>query len=271
MAENDPKQPVTTQISTTDLHAPPPTEPPTATDLYPGATPEATGADPNSGAQPSAAQGPDAGEVPYLYQGEGPAPAGTYEGAVSDGEGDHNPAVDSKQEAGIEGELIVWEARYSARNFLGRFLVRVVLTVGWIMLAAYTWGRENAPPSPGLKIVTILSGIFLGVLWLQFLYRFFMARYGHYYRLTTRRLFVSTGVFDRRRDQVELLRINDVYTRQGFLERWLSIGTVVVESSEERYPMTYIVGVDDPKAVMDLIWHHSRAEREQKTVKVDQV
>jgi len=271
MAENDPAQPVTTQISTTDLNAPPLAGAPTATDLYPNAPPGATGAAPNSGAQLSTIQGPDAGEVPYLYQGEGPAPPGTFEGAVPEGEGDHDPTVDSKQEAGIEGELVVWEARYSAKNFLGRFLMRVALTVGWIMLAAFTWGRDNAHPSPGLKIVAVLSGIFLVGLRLQFLYRFLMARYGHYYRLTTRRLFVSTGVFDRRRDQVELLRVNDVYTRQGFLERWLSIGTVVVESSEERYPMTYIVGVDDPKAVMDLIWHHARAEREQKTVKVDQV
>jgi len=258
MAENDPTQNVTTQISTTDLHAPPPAGAPTATDLYPGAPP-AGQADP-------AAAPPDP-SPPELYPDGGPSPEGTMEGAVP---GDEDETVDSKQKTGVDGELIVWEATYSAKNFLGRFLLRVALTVGWIALAFMTWGREGTP-NPGLKMLTILTGIVLAFLWLQLLYRYLMARYGHYYRLTTRRLFVSTGVFQRRRDQVELMRVNDVYTRQRLMERWLSIGTVVVESSEERYPMTYIVGVDDPKDVMDLIWHHARAEREQKTVKVDQV
>ena len=52
------------------------------------------------------------------------------------------------------------------------------------------------------------SGLILGI------YRMILARYSHYYRLTTRRLFVSTGFVHRRRDQMELLRVKDVFTRQ---------------------------------------------------------
>ena len=94
------------------------------------------------------------------------------------------------------------------------------------------------------------------------MYRIIKAGYGHYYRLTTRRLFVSTGLMHRRRDQMELLRVKDVFTRQTLVERWLSLGTVVVVSNEKELPTFYLAGVNDPKRVMDLVWHCARAERE---------
>lgn len=171
---------------------------------------------------------------------------------------------------GVEGEEQVWAARYSMKNFIGRFVLRIALTIAWGALAYYAWGVTH--DYRALPALTVVAGVLLVFYWLYLLYQVLMARYGHYYRLTTRRLFVSTGVFHRRRDQVELLRINDVYTKQpGLLYRWLSVGTVVVESSEDRLPITYITGVDDPKGVMDLIWHHARVERDRGAVKVDRV
>lgn len=70
---------------------------------------------------------------------------------------------------------------------------------------------------------------------------------------------------------MELLRVQDVYTRQSLFQRWLSVGTVVIVSSEPHFPLLYLTGVDDPKYVMDLVWHHARAERDRRSVKVDQI
>jgi hypothetical protein len=53
--------------------------------------------------------------------------------------------------------------------------------------------------------------------------------------------------------------------------RLLNVGTVVIESSEERLPVHYLTGVNDPKSLMDLIWHHARKERDLRGVKVDEV
>jgi len=153
------------------------------------------------------------------------------------------------------------------KNFLGRLTFRALLTVGWIVLAAYTWGYGHE----GIQVVTIVAGIVLVFLWLALIYRIIQARYGHYYRLTNRRLFVSTGLFNRRRDQVELIKVNDVFTKQKLIERWLSLGTVVVVSSEQALPRCYLAGVNDPKQVMDLVWHYARAERDNRGVMVDRV
>jgi membrane protein YdbS with pleckstrin-like domain len=201
-----------------------------------------------------------------LYNSGIPEPPGTEPGEKArEKEGE---TTDPTQGLGVDGEDVVWEARYSKRNFIGRILFRSLLTVGWIVLAFATWGY-------GHENWAILAWVGLAVvmgLWLTLIYRMIQAHYSHYYRLTNRRLFVSTGVIHRRRDMMELLRVKDVFTRQqSLMERWMSLGTVVVVPNEKDIPTFYLAGVDDPKGVMDLIWHHARAERDVRSVKVDQI
>jgi membrane protein YdbS with pleckstrin-like domain len=201
-----------------------------------------------------------------LYPGGIPEPRGTdpqEEQRVREGE-DTDPTAG----VGVEGEVDVWEARYSKRNFIGRLIVRFALTIGWVALAISTWrmGQENLAPLTWCALAVVV------VLWVTLVSRMIQAHYSHFYRLTNRRLFVSTGVINRRRDMMELLRVKDVFTRQqSLLERWLGLGTVVVVPSEKELPTFYLAGVDDPKQVMDLIWHHARAERDQRSVKIDSV
>jgi len=177
------------------------------------------------------------------------------------------PATNPALGEGIEGEEVVWEAQYAMKNFAGRLAIRTLLTVGWLALAVATWGYDYG----NLTILTVIAGIILAASWLSLICRIIQARFGHHYRLSTRRLFVSTGLMRRRRDMMELLKVKDVFTKQTLFERWLSLGTVVVVSSDRDLPTFYVTGVDDPKRVMDLIWHHARAERDRRSVKVEQV
>jgi len=212
----------------------------------------------------SAEVSPNANGTPQTD--EIPEPKGTDAGAENQAS-----RVDSSDPAtgtGVEGEVDIWEARYSKRNFIGRLVVRSVLTVAWVALAVYTWGQGHE----NLAIPAWIALFVVVVLWIALIYRMVQAHYSHFYRLTNRRLFVSTGIVNRRRDMMELLQIKDVFTRQQSLtERWLGLGTVVVVPNEKELPTFYIPGVDDPKQVMDLIWHHARAERDKRSVKVDRI
>lgn len=184
--------------------------------------------------------------------------------------GDADIPNETRQQAtgvGTDGETNVWEARYSMKNFLGRLTFWGIATAAWIALAIYVWPYNH----DNLAILAIFAGIAVLGAWFILARRILLARFGHYYRLTNRRLFVSTGLFNRRRDQMELLRVQDVYTRQSLFQRGLGVGTVVVVSSEPHFPILYLTGVDDPKYVMDLVWHHARAERDRRSVKVDQI
>lgn len=170
---------------------------------------------------------------------------------------------------GAEGELEVWEGRYSMRNFLGRVIGQGVLSLVWLGLAIYAWGYDD---HPGLRVPALIAGIVLGLLWLFLGLRMLRAFLGHKYRLTTRRLFVSTGIFHRETDQLELLRVQDVYNRQAnLMERLLNVGSVVIVSDQKNLPNYTLLGVPDPKGVMDLIWHHARAEQDQRNVRVEQI
>lgn len=200
-----------------------------------------------------------------LYPPQGHDPVGTGPGDLNAMA--MNANASSATGPGTEGEEVLWEATYSMRNFLGRIGFRAVLTIAWLALAIETWGRGYN----NLAVLTISLGVVLVVFWAMLLYRMAQAYYGHEYRLTNRRLFISTGLMRRRLDQMELISVKDVYTRETLVERWLSLGTVVVVSTETDVPMFYISGVNDPKQVMDLIWNAARTERDLRSTSIHSV
>jgi hypothetical protein len=172
---------------------------------------------------------------------------------------------------GIEGEETVWEGHYSGRNFIGRILLGGLLVAAWIVLAFNGWWSTHRNGAGGWSFWTIVAGIIVIAYWANLGYRYLRAYRGHHYRLTNRRLFVTTGFFRRRVDQLELLRIKDVYIQQSMIGDWLGIGNVVMISSEQTLPKAYLLGIDEPRRIMDLIWHHMRLEQSTNTERANPV
>jgi hypothetical protein len=187
------------------------------------------------------------------------------------------PAAQGDDEAsettgpGIEGEETVWEGHYSGRNFIGRMIFGGLLVLLWLYLFFYTWRTAQANQASGWSLWSIGAGIVVLGYWANLGYRYLKAHRGHHYRLTNRRLFVTTGFFSRRVDQLELLRIKDVYIQQSMVGDWLGIGNVVVISSEQTLPKAYLLGINEPRRIMDLIWHHMRLEQSTKTNRINPV
>ena len=169
--------------------------------------------------------------------------------------------------SGFENEETVWEGRCSIRNFLGRALLGGVAFLASVAVALATWFFGY----PDLAWLAYASGVTVVVYWLMLAIKFVRIRRNHYYRLTTRRLFLTTGIFHRRVDQVELIRIKDLFVRQSLVNSWLDVGTLILISSEQTFPKAHLLGVENPQRVRDLIWHHSRLERDQRTSEVNPV
>ena len=131
-----------------------------------------------------------------------------------------------------DDEETLWEGQTSSKNFLVRFVVGEAFTVAWGGLAVATWGFGYS----NLNILTIRVGAVLLLFWALTGLKLFRAIHSHHYRLTTRRLFVRTGLLRRRIDQIELLRVKDVFVQQSLIGKWLAIGHVVVVSSEQTLP-----------------------------------
>jgi hypothetical protein len=171
------------------------------------------------------------------------------------------------QHEGAESEQILWEGRTSPKNFLVRFLVGEASTIAWVGLAVATWGfgYEN------LSFLTYALGFALLLFWALTGIRVFRAIHSHYYRLTSRRLFVTTGFFRRRIDQIELLRVKDLFVQQNMIGSWLGLGHVVVISSEPTLRRATLFGIAGPRFVMDLIWRQARWELDRKTSRIESV
>ena len=90
----------------------------------------------------------------------------------------------------MEAEETIWEGRYSSRNFLGRAVCGALFAFAWVMLAIVTWGFGYA----NFNWLAYAIGVAVAVYWLSFGFKFFRVRRNHYYRLTTRRLFLTTGI-----------------------------------------------------------------------------
>src|SRR4051812_11996107 len=87
--------------------------------------------------QPSAKpESPDKPEI----QKPAPAPEAVSQ-TSTESPATPNPGV------GIEGEFNVWEGRYSFKNFFGRIVFRILLTIAWIVLAVRAWGRSEVASS----------------------------------------------------------------------------------------------------------------------------
>jgi membrane protein YdbS with pleckstrin-like domain len=177
------------------------------------------------------------------------------------------PATAGVGAAGPEGEETLWEGTYSSKNFLGRASLGGLLGAAWVLLAVYAWGLGHANFS--LLVEVLAVGVI--ILWMALGYHYFRARRYHHYRLTTHRLFLTTGILHRRVDQVELARVKDLYVRQNWVGSWLNLGTVVLISSEATLPKALLVGIEDPRRVMDLVWYQTRIERDERSTEVNQV
>jgi Bacterial PH domain len=194
------------------------------------------------------------------------APGAIIQPPATSEEGETEP-----QGPGIEGEETVWEGHYSGRNFIGRMIFGGLLVAAWLVVLFGGWRAAQGSQAGGSSFWAWVVGLIALAYWANLGYRYLRAYRGHHYRLTNRRLFVTTGFFSRRVDQVELLRIKDVYIQQSMIGDWLRIGNVVVISSEQTLPKAYLLGIDDPRRIMDLIWHHMRLEQSTKTNRVNPV
>jgi hypothetical protein len=164
-------------------------------------------------------------------------------------------------------EETLWEGQTSGKSFLVRSIVGEAFTAAWVVLAVATWGFGYS----NLTILSYAFGSVILVFWLLTGLKMFRIIHSHNYRLTTRRLFVRTGLLSRRIDQIELLKVKDVFVQQSLLGKWIGVGHVVVISSEMTLPRATLYGIDRPRHVMDLIWLRTRAELDQKTARVNQV
>ena len=78
------------------------------------------------------------------------------------------------------------------------------------------------------------------------------------YKLSEDRLFVSTGFFTVRDEEMLLYRIRDITTQRTLWQRLFGVGTIIIQSSDKTTPTLKILNIRNPLKTKELI--HGQVE-----------
>jgi hypothetical protein len=198
---------------------------------------------------------PKCGERRKADAAESPPPPTT--GVEKLRQGMTSKMIDPKAD---EAEHVLWQGSYSPKAMVGGWLLSLIVTI--IACAA---GAFFGPP--GWFVAIAISLAFWGGHLVLLIYQ----RMSHDYKLTTQRFIHGSGILRRITDRIEVIDIDDVQVTQGFVERFLGVGTIRLLSSDVTSPLTTLSGIDDVTRISTLIDDTRRAERRKRSVHIESV
>jgi hypothetical protein len=74
-----------------------------------------------------------------------------------------------------------------------------------------------------------------------------------FYRITNERVRIVSGLLGKEREDIELVRIQDIDQSQGMGERALNIGDIIINSADTTRPEAVLRNVHDPVAVHEIL------------------
>ena len=87
------------------------------------------------------------------------------------------------------------------------------------------------------------------------------------YRLSDDRLFLETGFFNRKTDEILLYRVRDLSLSISFGQRLFGVGTVCIVSSDKSLPHLDLKNVKYPAQVKELIHQKVEQAKEKRRMK----
>lgn len=73
------------------------------------------------------------------------------------------------------------------------------------------------------------------------------------YALSDDRLFLQTGVFNLKDEEVVLYRVRDIGLKRSFGQRLFGVGTLTIQSSDRSMPTLVLKNIKDPYKVKEMI------------------
>jgi len=120
-------------------------------------------------------------------------------------------------------------------------------------------------PEKGLLVIYLLTALVtlfaFPIVFVPLFFRYETLRY----RFDDEGVFMSYGVLFRREMQLTYARMQDIHLSQNFIERWLNIGTVTIQTAGSGSASNMaIVGVRNSELIRDYLYVRMRGVREHK-------
>lgn len=86
------------------------------------------------------------------------------------------------------------------------------------------------------------------------------------YRLTEEKLFIETGFFNKKEEEVRLYRIMDLTLNRSFGQRLFGVGTIHCCTADKSTPEFDIVSIKRSKDIKNMLSDMVEAQREAKNI-----
>ena len=150
-----------------------------------------------------------------------------------------------------ENEETLWKGKPSQLINFNTYILSGIAALLIIILSVYLWGWL-------FWLIVFPCGYALQK-WL------ILRSYG--YELTSERLRVTTGIFTKSFEEIELYRIRDYSIVQPFFLRLFSLGNVILKTSDKTMPDVTINAIKDFMEVKDKIRERVEILRKEKDIK----
>jgi uncharacterized membrane protein YdbT with pleckstrin-like domain len=148
-------------------------------------------------------------------------------------------------------EIELWHGHTSQWVHFWFYLFCVLLAAGCL---------AGIPFSGGLSAIGLVVPV---VMWIA---RWWVTR-TTLYELTTQRLRRSTGILNRKIDELELFRVKDYAMEQPLLLRMLGLGNLTLVTSDASTPTVAIKAISEVHDVREKLRNAVQAERDRKRVR----
>jgi len=150
-----------------------------------------------------------------------------------------------------ENEGILWNGKPSQIINFNIYLLSGIVALLIIVLSVYLWGWI-------FWLIVIPCGCAL--------YKWLIIN-AYNYELTSERFRVTTGIFTKKFEEIELYRIRDYSIVQPFFLRLFSLGNVILKTSDKTMPDLTISAIKDFINVKDKIRERVEILRKEKDIK----
>jgi uncharacterized membrane protein YdbT with pleckstrin-like domain len=149
-----------------------------------------------------------------------------------------------------ENEEILWKGKPSQLVNFNAYLLSGIVALAIIIFSFYqNW---------------IFLLIFLPI---GYAFKKWLTVNSYNYELTSERMRVTTGIFTKNFEEIELYRIRDYSIIQPFFLRLFSLGNVLLKTSDKTMPELTIAAIKDFMEVKDKIRERVEILRKEKDIK----
>ena len=150
-----------------------------------------------------------------------------------------------------ENEETLWQGKPSQLINFNAYLLSGIVALLIIVLSIYLWGWL-------FYLIVFPCGYAL--------HKWLVVNFCNY-ELTSERIRVTTGIFTKNFEEVELYRIRDYSIVQPFFLRLFSLGNVILKTSDKTMPDLTISAIKDFMEVKDTIRERVELLRKEKDIK----